>query len=48
MLEENALEVEVFLVRADYVWGGGERIAVLGGMRNGAFRDVRNVCTWRL
>ena len=28
MLEEDALEVGVFLVGADYVWGGGEWIVV--------------------
>ena len=48
MLEEDALEIEVFLVRANYVWGGGEWIVVLGGLGKGAFGDISIVCTWRL
>lgn len=48
MLEEDALEVDVFLVRADYVWGGGEWIVVLRGLGKRAFGDVRSVYTWRL
>ena len=48
LLEEDALEVDVFLVGTDYVWGGGEWIVVLGRLGKGAFRDVRSVCTWRL
>lgn len=42
MLEQDTLEVDVFLVGADYVWGGGEWIVVLRGLGKGAFRDVRS------
>ncbi len=28
MLEEDAFEVGVFLIGADYVWGGGEWIVI--------------------
>ena len=40
MLEEDALEVGVFLVGADYIWGGGEWIVVACGLREGVLRDV--------
>lgn len=40
LFEEDALEVDVFLVRADDIWGGGEGVVVAvvrggggGGMR---------------
>ena len=48
LLEEDALEVDVFLIGADYVWGGGEWIVVLGGLGKRAFGDVRSAFVRRL
>lgn len=48
LLEEDAMKIDVFLVGADYVWGGGERIVVLGGLGKGTFRDIRYAFVRRL
>ena len=48
LLEEDALEVGVFLVGADYVWGGGEWIVVMRGLGEGVFGDVRTVVVRRI
>ena len=48
MLEEDALEVGVFLVGADYVWGGGEWIVVVCGLGEGTFGDVMSNVTRRV
>ena len=46
MLEEDAFEVGVFLVGANYVWGGSEWIVVACGLGQGVFGDVANVVIW--
>ena len=43
MLEEDALEVGVFLVGADYVWGCGEWIIVPCGLGEGVLGDSRSI-----
>ena len=43
MLKEDAFEVGVFLVGADYVWGGGEWVVVECGLNERALGDVTNV-----
>ena len=43
MLEEDALEVGVFLVGSDYVWGGGEWIVVACGLGEGVFGEAMSV-----
>ena len=48
LLEEDALEVDVFLVGADYVWGSGEWIVILGRLGEGAVTDIRSIFFRRL
>lgn len=43
LLEQDALEVGVFLVGANYIWGRRERVVVFRGLGEGRFEIVVDV-----